>query len=55
MIHLDIALLSSFPPARTLTGKVYFDSINFNNVLRWEPVESASPGEEVLYSVQYKR
>lgn len=55
MIHLDFALLFFFPSARPLTGKVYFDSKNFKNVLHWEPDESASPEEKVLYSVQYKR
>ncbi|XP_060906101.1 interferon lambda receptor 1 [Labrus mixtus] len=33
--------------------KVYFDSRNFNNVLRWVPVEPAFPGQKVLYSVKY--
>lgn len=55
MIHLDFALLFLFPPARPLTGKVYFTSQNFHNVLHWDPVKSASPEEKVLYSVQYKR
>lgn len=41
--------------ARPVTGKVYFVSKNFNNVLHWDPVECASPEEKVLYSVQYKR
>uniref|UniRef100_A0A096M2K9 Interleukin-22 receptor subunit alpha-1-like n=1 Tax=Poecilia formosa TaxID=48698 RepID=A0A096M2K9_POEFO len=30
-------------------------SKNFNNVLHWDPVEPAFPGQKVLYSVQYWR
>ncbi|XP_034731016.1 interferon lambda receptor 1 [Etheostoma cragini] len=34
-------------------GKVRFVSRNFYNILQWDPVEHASPGEEVLYSIHY--
>ncbi|XP_065814138.1 interferon lambda receptor 1 [Labrus bergylta] len=33
--------------------KVYFKSMNFNNVLHWVPVEPTFPGQKVLYSVKY--
>ncbi|XP_024123920.1 interferon lambda receptor 1 isoform X2 [Oryzias melastigma] len=36
-------------------GQVYFVSRNFYNVLHWDPVKPAFPGEKVLYSVQYWR
>ncbi|XP_041844438.1 interferon lambda receptor 1 isoform X2 [Melanotaenia boesemani] len=34
-------------------SEVYFISKNFFNVLRWDPVKPAFPGQKVLYSVQY--
>ncbi|XP_044064350.1 interferon lambda receptor 1 isoform X2 [Siniperca chuatsi] len=37
----------------TGNGRVYFVSRNFNNILHWEPVKPAVPGQKVLYSVQY--
>lgn len=46
-----------FPTASLLTcdGRVYFVSKNFYNILHWDPVEPAFPGEKVLYSVRYWR
>ncbi|XP_028986160.1 interferon lambda receptor 1 [Betta splendens] len=54
MWSINVITLLLFCYARPLTGKVYFVSKNFNNTLHWDPPESASPQEKVLYSVQYK-
>ncbi|PWA20618.1 hypothetical protein CCH79_00011543, partial [Gambusia affinis] len=37
------------------SGRVYFISKNFYNVLHWDPVKPAFPAQKVLYSVQYWR
>ncbi|KAM9724503.1 interferon lambda receptor 1 [Menidia menidia] len=36
-------------------GEVYFSSKDFFNVLQWDPVNPAFPGQKVLYSVQFHR
>ncbi|KAM6910532.1 interferon lambda receptor 1 [Xenentodon cancila] len=36
-------------------GEVYFASRNFYNILNWDPVKPAFPGQKVLYSVLYFR
>ncbi|XP_078108510.1 interferon lambda receptor 1 [Sander vitreus] len=40
----------SFSPGN---GGVHFESENFYNILKWDPVKPAFPGEKVLYSIQY--
>lgn len=48
----------SFIPTACLStgnGSVKFVSKNFYNVLHWDPVEPAVPGEKVLYTVWYWR
>ncbi|KAI4811455.1 hypothetical protein KUCAC02_014364 [Chaenocephalus aceratus] len=55
MWSLDVIILLLFCYASLLTcdGRVYFVSKNFYNILHWDPVEPAFPGEKVLYSVRY--
>ncbi|KAF3692203.1 Interleukin-22 receptor subunit alpha-2 [Channa argus] len=40
--------------ALNCNARVYFVSKNFNNILHWDPVKTATPEEKVLYSVWYK-
>ncbi|XP_074509144.1 interferon lambda receptor 1 [Sebastes fasciatus] len=48
-----ILLLFCYASLSTGNGRVYFVSKNFYNILHWDPVEPAIPGEKVLYSVTY--
>ncbi|XP_017165128.1 interferon lambda receptor 1 [Poecilia reticulata] len=50
-----VLLLFCYARPSTGNGRVYFKSKNFYNVLHWDPVEPAFPGQKVLYSVQYWR
>ncbi|XP_018555580.1 interferon lambda receptor 1 [Lates calcarifer] len=53
-VNVIILLLFCYACLSTGNGKVYFVSKNFYNVLHWDPEEPTSPGEKVLYSVEYK-
>ncbi|XP_023124801.2 interferon lambda receptor 1 [Amphiprion ocellaris] len=55
MWSMNVMILLLFCYACLATGKdsVYFVSKNFHNVLHWAAVNPASPGQKVLYSVQY--
>ncbi|XP_054903153.1 interferon lambda receptor 1 isoform X2 [Poeciliopsis prolifica] len=57
MWHRNVVVLllfCSLSPS-IVRGRVYFISKNFYNVLHWDPVKPAFPGQKVLYSVQYWR
>ncbi|XP_041799342.1 uncharacterized protein LOC121611044 [Chelmon rostratus] len=49
-----ILLLFCYDCLSANNGKVKFISKNFNNILHWDPVEPAFPGENITYSVQYQ-
>ncbi|XP_038566772.1 interferon lambda receptor 1 isoform X1 [Micropterus salmoides] len=49
-----ILLLFCYACLSSDNGRVHFVSRNFNNTLHWDAVKPAFPGEEVLYSVQYR-
>ncbi|KAL3059846.1 hypothetical protein OYC64_014444 [Pagothenia borchgrevinki] len=53
-LNVIILLLFCYASLLTCDGKVYFVSKNFDNILHWDPVEPAFPGEKALYSVQYR-
>uniref|UniRef100_UPI0037E9BA7B interferon lambda receptor 1 n=1 Tax=Semicossyphus pulcher TaxID=241346 RepID=UPI0037E9BA7B len=53
-MRVIILLLFCYACLSTDNRKVYFESRNFHNVLRWLPAEPAFPGQKVLYSVQYR-
>lgn len=57
MWSMNVMILFLFCYACLSTGncRVYFVSKNFYNVLHWDPVEPAFPGQNVFYSVQYWR
>ncbi|XP_027869138.1 interferon lambda receptor 1 [Xiphophorus couchianus] len=50
-----VVLLFCYASLSTGSGRVYFTSKNFYNVLHWDPVKPPFPGQKVLYSVQYWR
>ncbi|CAN9513855.1 unnamed protein product [Ophioblennius macclurei] len=50
--NVMILLLFCYACLSTCKGKVFFESKNFFNVLRWDPVEPDFPGQDVLYSVR---
>ncbi|XP_033968635.1 interferon lambda receptor 1 [Trematomus bernacchii] len=52
-LNVIILLLFCYASLLTCDGRVYFVSKNFYNILHWDPVEPAFPGEKALYSVQY--
>nr|WEY35871.1 interleukin 22 receptor subunit alpha-1 [Sebastes schlegelii] len=52
-IKVIILLLFCYASLSTGNGRVYFVSKNFYNILHWDPVEPAIPGEKVLYSVTH--
>ncbi|XP_070768709.1 interferon lambda receptor 1 [Enoplosus armatus] len=52
-MKVTILLLFCYACLSTGNGRVSFVSRNFNNVLHWDPVNPAFPGEKILYNVQY--
>ncbi|XP_040901005.1 interferon lambda receptor 1 [Toxotes jaculatrix] len=52
-VNVIFLLLFCYASLSTGNGKAYFVSNNFYNVLHWDPVKPAFPGEKVLYSVKY--
>ncbi|MEQ2250603.1 hypothetical protein ILYODFUR_002664 [Ilyodon furcidens] len=54
-VNVVILLLFCYACLSTGNGSMHFLSRNFYNVLHWDPVEPAFPGQKVLYSVQYWR
>lgn len=54
-LNVMILLLFCYACLSTGKGKVFFESKNFFNVLHWDTAEPDIPGENVLYSVRYRR
>ncbi|XP_028281978.1 interferon lambda receptor 1 [Parambassis ranga] len=56
MWYTNVMILLLFCNGCLSTGdrNVFFVSTNFYNVLHWEPVEAAFPGQKVLYTVEYR-
>ncbi|XP_068180208.1 interferon lambda receptor 1 isoform X2 [Antennarius striatus] len=53
-IRFILLLLFCYACLSTGSGKVYFVSRNFDNILHWNAAEPAFPDENLTYSVQYR-